>query len=193
MEVQDSTVVRFVSGECDGAGLHTIIHTDELNCAFPPMTLFTATEVQLGSFEFDGTQALLAQCRTEGDGAFGGGAPEPQFDTAGRCYVGRERLVQWLVDNAPEDSTNACNLLSDDPDKKRKALEYFHEAWLPEGVEATIYRVNQNLVTVQATYLKPPALGVAENPAAATVDPEGAVVELDGDHSKLIASSADLG
>ena len=59
MAAQDSVVVKFVSAGRDDAGLHTAVLTDSANAIFPPMTLFTATDVHLGSFEFDGTAGLL--------------------------------------------------------------------------------------------------------------------------------------
>jgi hypothetical protein len=48
MVVQSSPVVRFVSRGEDSVGLHTAVHTDPSNCIFPPMTLFTVTDVQVG-------------------------------------------------------------------------------------------------------------------------------------------------
>jgi hypothetical protein len=66
MEGQGSIVVKFVSAGRDGAGLHTTVFTDPINCSFPPMTLFTAVGVQVGAFafEFDGTEGLLRKCKT---------------------------------------------------------------------------------------------------------------------------------
>jgi hypothetical protein len=150
MEVQDSAVVRFISAFSDGAGGHSAVHTDPNNCVFPPLTTFTVVEVQLGEFLYDGTQDLLRQCRL----GFDGRAPEPVPDSHGRLHIGREQLVQWLVQHATP-NTYPEDLLSDDPDEREAATEYFHETWLPPGVDSTIYNVGQTCITVQATYSPP--------------------------------------
>jgi hypothetical protein len=157
MEVQDSTVVRFVSAGRDMAGLHTAVFTDQLNCAFPPMTLFTAVDVQIGAFEYDGTEALLRACKQD----YGGRAPTPVPDASrgGRLHVGRQQLMEWIAANTAIPSEK--HLLSDDPRLQQRAMQGFHKWYLPEGVESTIYTVNRTLVTVQATYLLPAAVEAA--------------------------------
>jgi hypothetical protein len=149
MEVQDSAVVRFISGGRDGAGLHTAVFTDPFNCAFPPMTLFTAVDVRVGAVEFDGTEALLKECKRR----FGGLAPTPAPDASrgGRLHVGRQQLIEWLGENHEAGDM----FKSEDPEEKQNAIDWFHENMLPLGVESTIHTVNQTLVTVQATYLLP--------------------------------------
>jgi hypothetical protein len=146
MEEQNSAVVRFVSAVPDAAGLHTAVQTDASNCAFPPMTRFTVVGVQLDAFEFDGTAALLQACARNC-----GEAPEPAADGAGgRPHVGRAQLLEWVGEVMPD---LAEAFASEDPDERDQATEWFNDAMLPEGVESTIFTVNQTLVTVQATYL----------------------------------------
>jgi hypothetical protein len=154
MEVQDSTVVRFISAGRDGAGLHTAVFTDPANCAFPPMTLFTAVDVRVGAFEFDGTEALLKACKRD----YGGRAPTPVPDASrgGRLHVGRQQLIEWLGEN----HSAGAMFKSDHPEYQR-AIDWFHEEMLPLGVESTIHTVNPTLVTVQATYLLPAAVEAA--------------------------------
>jgi hypothetical protein len=158
MEVQDSTVVRFISAGRDMAGLHTAVFTDPLNCAFPPMTLFTAVDVQIGAFEYDGTEGLLRACKQ----MYGGRAPTPVPDASrgGRLHVGRQQLMEWLT-GLNDDDTYENDLKSDDPEEKQNAIDWFHANMLPPGVESTIYTVNRTLVTVQATYLLPAAVEAA--------------------------------
>jgi hypothetical protein len=149
MEVHDSTVVKFISGARDGTGFHTAVFTDPVNCAFPPMTLFTAVDVQIGAFEYDGTQALLRECKRR----YGGRALTPTPDgRGGRLHVGRQQLIEWLGENHPQKE-----MFESDHANYQKAIDWFHENMLPPGVESTIYTVNQTLVTVQATYLLPAA------------------------------------
>ena len=158
MEVQDSTIVRFISAGRDAAGLHTAVFTDPANCAFPPMTLFTAVDVRVGAFEFDGTEALLKDCRQD----YGGRAPTPVPDASrgGRLHVGRQQLMEFLVENATESSLGE-DLLLPESEYYQQAIDWFHAAMLPPGVESTIYTVNRTLVTVQATYLLPAAVEAA--------------------------------
>jgi hypothetical protein len=153
MEVQDSTVVQCISAGRDMAGLHTAVFTDPANCAFPPMTLFTAVDVQIGAFEYDGTEGLLRACKQD----YGGRAPTPVPDASrgGRPHVGRQQLIEWLGENGEE------GLADDLASGVQGAIDYFHESFLPLGVESTIYTVNRTLVTVQATYLLPAAVEAA--------------------------------
>jgi hypothetical protein len=128
-------------------GLHSAVFTDPFNCAFPPMTLFTAVDVRVGAFEFDGTEALLRACKR----LYGGLAPTPVPDASrgGRLHVGRQQLIEWLGGNGQQ-------ALADDlASGVQGAIDYFHGSFLPLGVESTIHTVNQTLVTVQATYLLP--------------------------------------
>jgi hypothetical protein len=159
MEVQDSTIVRFISAGRDMAGLHTAVFLDPINCAFPPMTLFTAVDVQIGAFEYDGTEGLLRKCEL----MYGGRAPTPIPDASrgGRLHVGRQQLIEWLKNNT-----------SDDP-FYQQSWDWFHKSFLPPGMESTIHTVNQTLVTVQATYLLPAA---AVEAAAAEAGGAGAGV-----------------
>jgi hypothetical protein len=161
MEVQDSAVVRFISAGRDGAGLHSAVFTDPLNCAFPPMTLFTAVDVRVGAFEFDGTEALLKECKRR----YGGRAPTPVPDASrgGRLHVGRQQLIEWLVENT-DDGWN----LSSGHAQYQAGIDWFHVTFLPLGVESTIHTVNQTLVTVQATYLLPAAVEAAAAEAGGT-------------------------
>jgi hypothetical protein len=156
MEVQDSTVVRFISAGRDEAGLHSAVFTDPANCAFPPMTLFTAVDVQIGAFEYDGTEALLTECKL----TYGGRAPTPVPDASrgGRLHVGRQQLIEWVSEQVPPLAKAFAN---EDPTERQRALDYFHKSFLPLGVESTIYTVNRTLVTVQATYLLPAAVEAA--------------------------------
>jgi hypothetical protein len=199
MEVQDSAVVRFISAGRDGAGLHTAVFTDPLNCAFPPMALFTAVDVRVGAFEYDGTEALLRACKRN----YGGRAPTPVPDASrgGRPHVGRQQLLEWLVETATPNSANE-DLLSPESKYCQGATDWFHENMLPLGVESTIHTVNQTLVTVQATYLLPAAVEAAAAEAGGT----GAGVAGGGGgdgggpgeaggavHAKLMADSTQLG
>jgi hypothetical protein len=168
MEVQDSTVVRFISGERDGAGLHTAVFTDPVNCAFPPMTLFTVVDIQVGAFEFDGTEGLLRQCKRR----YGGRAPMPAPDAShgGQLHVGRQQLIEQLGEEMPgySDAIAAGD---------ESAIDHFHENMLPPGVESTIYTVNQTLVTVQATYLLPAAAEAGSSGAAPAAPYSSAVFD----------------
>jgi hypothetical protein len=127
MEVQDSVVVKFVSAGRDGAGLHTAVFTDPLNCDFPPMTLFTAVDVQVGAFEFDGTEGLLRACKED----YGGRAPTAVPGADGRPRVGRAQLIEWLGENHSQKEM----FNSDDP-SYQNAIDWFHEHMLPPGVES---------------------------------------------------------
>jgi hypothetical protein len=197
-EVQDSAVVRFISAGRDGAGLHTAVSTDPLNCAFPPMALFTAVDVRVGAFEFDGTEALLKECKR----LFGGRAPTPVPDVSrgGRLHVGRQQLIEWLT-GLNDDDTYENDLKSNDPEEKQTAVDMFHKNWLPLGVESTIHTVNQTLVTVQATYLLPAAAEAAATEAggagaggAGGGSGGGGPGEAGGAvHAKLMADSTKLG
>jgi hypothetical protein len=196
MEVQESVVVKFVSAGRDGAGLHTAVFTDTVNCAFPPMTLFTAVDVQVGAFEFDGTEGLLRVCKRQ----FGGRAPTAVPGADGRPRVGRAQLLEWLVENTDD----GWNLSSGHP-SYQKGIDWFHENMLPPGVESTIYTVNRTLVTVQATYLLPAAAAAAAAGCSAAVPaPAPAVAAAGGGgggpgnardavHTKLMADSTQLG
>jgi hypothetical protein len=200
-EVQDSIVVKFVSAGRDGAGLHSAVFTDPLNCAFPPMTLFTAVDVQVGAFEFDGTEALLRMCTER----YGGRAPTAVPGADGRLHVGQVQLLEWLVEVNP--GTIYENLKSKDPAKLKHMIDWFHSQMLPPGVESTIYTVNRTLVTVQATYLLPAAAAVAAAAAAgggAAAPAPAAVAAAGGGgggpgnagdamHAKLMADSTQLG
>jgi hypothetical protein len=165
MEVQDSTVVRFISRGGDVAGLHTAVFTDPLNCAFPPMTLFTVVDVQVGAFEHDGTEALLRACKLE----YGGLAPTPvpEASSGGRPHVGCQQLIEWLT-GLNDDDTYENDLKSNDPEEKQNAIDWFHKDMLPVGVESTIHTVNQTLITVQATYLLPATVEAAVAEAGGT-------------------------
>jgi hypothetical protein len=195
MEVQGSVVVKFVSAGRDGAGLHTAVFTDPINCSFPPMTLFTAVDVQVGVFEFDGTEALLRVCKED----YGGRAPTAVPGADGRPRVGRAQLIEWLVEN----HSAGPGFKSDHPQHQR-AIDWFHLEMLPPGVESTIYTVNRTLVTVQATYLLPAAAAAAAagygaaapaRAAAAAVAGGGGGPGNAGDavHAKLMADSTQLG
>jgi hypothetical protein len=203
MEVQDSIVVKFVSAGRDGAGLHTAVFIDPLNCVFPPMTLFTAVDAQVGAFEFDGTEGLLRDCKRR----YGGRAPTAVPGADGRPRVGRAQLVEWLVENSTAQNLSHY-LLSPDSQHYQNAIDWFHLDMLPPGVESTIYTVNRTLVTVQATYLLPAASaaaaaaagGGAAVPAAAAVAAAGGGGGGGGPgnagdavHAKLMADSTQLG
>jgi hypothetical protein len=175
MEVQDSVVVKFVSAGRDSAGLHTAVFTDPLNCAFPPMTLFTAVDVQVGAFEFDGTEGLLRACKE----LYGGRAPTAVPGADGRPRVGRAQLLEWLVENSPVNSLEE-DLLSPDSEYYQQAIDWFHSQMLPPGVESTIYTVNRTLVTVQATYLLPAAAAAAAAGGGAAVPAPAAVAAAAG-------------
>jgi hypothetical protein len=196
MEVQDSIVVKFVSAGRDGAGLHTAVFLDPANCSFPPMTLFTAVDVQVGAFEFDGTEGLLRQCKV----LYGGRAPTAVPGADGRPRVGRAQLLEWVSEQVPP---LAQALASDDPAERQRAIDWFHESMLPPGVESTIYNVNRTLVTVHATYLLPStaaaaaagggAAAPARAAAAAGCGGGGPVNAGDAVHAKLMADSTQLG
>jgi hypothetical protein len=104
--VHESAIVQFISASSDASGFHTAVRKGAPHsrrsageCAFPPMTLFSADSVQLDEFEYDGTQDLLDQCRRH----CGGIAPEPVVNTGthnGRPHVTRAQLVEWLVENS---------------------------------------------------------------------------------------------
>jgi hypothetical protein len=193
MEAQDSIVVKFASAGRDGAGLHTAVFTDPCNCAFPPMTLFTVVDVQVGAFEFDGTKGLLRVCKDR----YGGRAPTSVPGADGRPRVGRAQLIEWLDKNGEEGI--AAGMASG----KQGDVDWFHMDMLPQGVESTIYTVNRTLVTVQATYLLPAAAATAAagggaaapTPAAAEVACGGGGPGNAGDavHAKLMADSTQLG
>jgi hypothetical protein len=162
MEVPDSTVVRVISAGRDGAGLHTAVVIDPINCAFPPMTLFTAVDVQIGAFEYDGTEALLKVCKRNPQ--FGGRAPTPAPDASrgGRLHVGRQQLIEWLVENDEGGIVDGSSWLkSNHPLHKsnrgirdynrisrnyysgirayeKELRDWFHKRFLPPGVESTI-------------------------------------------------------
>jgi hypothetical protein len=193
MEVQDSIVVKFVSAGRDGAGLHTVVFTDPINCAFPPMTLFTAVEVQAGAFEFDGTEGLLRDCKRRYDGR----APTAVPGADGRPRVGRAQLMEWLDKNGAEGIAAAMATNS------KEWVDWFDAAMLPPGVESSIYTVNRTLVTVQATYLLPAAAEAAAGGGAAAAVPAASAAAVAGGgmpgsagdavHAKLMADSTQLG
>jgi hypothetical protein len=200
MEVQDSVVVKFVSAGRDGAGLHTAVFTDSANAAFPPMTLFAAIDVQLDSFEFDGTDALLRVCK--GRSEFGGHAPTPTPDASGRLHVGRAQLIEWMVglNLGPLQFTT---FLSEGHPRHQEGIDMFHKDFLPPGVDSSIYTVNRTLVTVQATYLLPAAAaaaasgggggGTAALTAATAGGSDDGLGTADAAHAKLMADSTKLG
>jgi hypothetical protein len=153
------------------------------------MTLFTAVDVRVGAFEFDGTEALLRMCKR----LYGGRAPTPVPDASrgGRLHVGRQQLIEWLGENGTGGLAPGGN-----------NVDWFHENMLPLGVESTIHTVNQTLVTVQATYLLPAAVEAAAAEAGATGagvaggggGGDGGPGEADGAvHAKLMADSTQLG
>jgi hypothetical protein len=193
--VQDSAIVRFVSGPRDAAGFHTAVHTDPDNCVFPPMTLFTVVDVQLGSFQYDGTELLIRRCKTFSDGR----APIPVHNATGRLHIGRHQLIEWLVGLKRPDDCFSGDLLSDNPRERKASTDWFHSCWLPPGVESTIYTVNRTCITVQATFLLPKAsaptavtstkltASAAADAAASAAKPSGAA------YDKLTANSFDLG
>jgi hypothetical protein len=191
MEVQDSVVVKFVSAGRDGCGLHTAVFTDPAICSFPPLTLFTALDVQVGAFEFDGTEELLRECERR----YGGRAPTAVPGADGRPRVGRAQLVEWLVENTDD----GWNLSSGHP-SYQAGINWFHNQMLPLGVESTIYTVNRTLVTVNATYLLPAAAVAAAAGGGAAVPAPAAVAAGGGGgpgsdvvHAKLMADSTQLG
>jgi hypothetical protein len=126
------------------------------------MTLFTVVDVQIGAFEFDGTEGLLRECKVRYDGL----APTPAPDGhGGRLHVERQQLLEWLGENH-----SAREMFKIDHPQHQKAIDWFHKEMLPPGVDSTIHSVNQTLVTVQATYLLPAATeagGGRAAPAAA--------------------------
>jgi hypothetical protein len=190
-EVQDSVVVKFVSAGRDGAGLHTAVFTDPTNCAFPPMTLFTAVDVQVGAFEFDGTEGLLRVCRED----YGGRAPMAVPGVDGRLRVGRAHLMEWLAEHNIGPGLTLVN--SNDP-RHDEAIDWFHNEMLPPGVESTIYTVNRTLVTVQATYLLPTVAAAAAAAGGGAAAPTAAAAAAAGGasdavHAKLMADSTQLG
>jgi hypothetical protein len=193
-EVQDSVVVKFVSAGRDGSGLHTAVFTDPGNCAFPPMTLFTAVDVQVGAFEFDGTEGLLRKCERR----FGGRAPTAVPGADGRPRVGRAQLLEWLGENYLHKE-----LFNRGHPNYQNVIDWFHDNMLPPGVESTIYNVNRTLVTVQATYLLPAAAAAAAGGGAAAAARAAAAAAVAGGgmphnagdavHAKLVADSTQLG
>jgi hypothetical protein len=87
MEVQESAVVKFVSAGQDDARLHTAVFTDPVNCSFPPITLFTAVDVQvLSNLTARRGCGRRARCGTAG--GLRRRSPAP---TAGRAWGGRSR------------------------------------------------------------------------------------------------------
>ena len=200
MEVLDSVVIKFASAGRDGAGLHSAVLTDPVNCVLPPMTLFTAVDVQVGAFEFDGTEGLLRNCKER----YGGRAPTAVPGADGRPRVGRAQLIEWLVENSPVNSL-VKYLLSPDSEYYQQAIDWFHNNMLPPGVESTIYTVNRTLVTVQATYLLPAAAAAVAAAGGAAVPASAAAAAAaagcgsgpgsagDVVHAKLMADSTQLG
>jgi hypothetical protein len=167
METQNSPVVCFVSAARDAVGYHTAVHIDPMNCVYPPMTLFSAIDVQLGSFEYDGTADLVRQLKA--DSEYGGRCPTPVPSTAagGRPHIGRQQLLEWLAENDEDEDS----WWKSDSELHEGALNFFHKWYLPLNVESTIYTINRTLVTVQATYLPLAAPAAAD---AAAADAAGA-------------------
>jgi hypothetical protein len=198
MEVQESTIVKFVSTGRDGAGFHTAVYTDLVNLAFPPMALFTVVDVQVGSFEFDGTEGLLRRCKK----MYGGRAPTAVLDAHGRQHVKRAHLVEWLVEVNPGTLYEHLTGGGDEHPNRKSMMDWFHHNMLPPGVESTIYTVNWTLVTVQATYLLPAAAAAAAGGAGSPALAAAAEVACGGGgpgnagdavHAKLMADSTQLG
>ena len=183
--IEDSVIVKFVSSERDSAGLHTAVHTDSDNCVFPPMTLFTALTVDAGSFEYDGTQDLIRKCK-----GYFSAAPAPSVNGDGRLGIQRQRLIEWMVQNSSPQQPEHY-LLSKDHPAYQRVSDWFHMAWLPPGVDSTVYVVHRTLITVQATYLTPPVVACASSvPAEARAAWSPARSSA---RDKLTANSSDLG
>jgi hypothetical protein len=192
-------IVKFVSADRDGAGFHTAVLMDPINATFPPMTLFTATDVQFGSFEFDGTEALLRMCKV----AFGARAPKPANDGHGRLHIGRAQLIDWLVENqhsylGSNGSTKQALPHLNSPasypsEHTQQAIDWFHQYWLPVGVDSSIYTVNRTLITVRATYLLPAApISAGCAATAAAPPPQPVPVITTASQAKLLADSTQL-
>ena len=122
MEVQDSVIVRLVSAGRDGAGLHTAVLTDPINATVPPMTMFTATGVQLDSFEYDGTAGLLRMCKWR----YGGRAPTPVDDGRGRLHVTRQQLIEWIRENDRGVNGALAECLAPGHPNHQAAIDWFH-------------------------------------------------------------------
>ena len=142
-QVQDSTVVKFVSTSADSVGLHTAVtidpgddseDSDNPESVFPPVTLFTVVDDKLGQFEYNATPAVLNKCQKRF-----GKQPPTSCDAQGRLQVTRAALLKWL--------RSVGGL------RRGFESQWFESTWLPRGVDSTIYTVNQTLVTVKATYL----------------------------------------
>jgi hypothetical protein len=160
------------------------------------MTLFTAVDVQVGAFEFDGTEGLLRVCKED----YGGRAPTAVPGADGRPRVGRAQLIEWLSEQVPP----LAQALAGHPAERQRGIDWFHDEMLPPGVESSIYTVNRTLVTVQATYLLPAAAAAAAAGGGAAVPAPAAAAAAAGGsggpgnagdavHAKLMADSTQLG
>ena len=147
---QQSPIIKFVNSADDSAGAHTAICIDDVNFVYPPNTLFTVVGVQVGHFEYNGTEALLSSCRSEC-----GGAPDPMRNANGQLHISKQQLAQWIEIQNPPLGQALVN-------GNEQAWDYFHTIFLPPGTDSSIYSVRQDLLTVQATYLVP-AMFSAEN------------------------------
>jgi hypothetical protein len=172
LQVKNSVIVKLVSAGRDSAGLHTAVLIDQANAVFPPMTLFSTTDVQLDAFEFDGTAGLVRVCKFSS----GGRAPTPVDDGRGRRHVTRQHLIEWLTD-----------LPALDPVKTASDI-------LPPGADSSIYTVNRTLVTVRATYLLPAAAatGAGAGAGAAAGTAATAVGATTVAFAKLVGDSTQL-
>jgi hypothetical protein len=202
---KEGIIVRFLSAARDAVGLHTAVQLNPMLYVFPPMTLFTAVDVQLGVFEYDGTDALLRECRL----MFGGLAPAltARAQGQGQPRVGREELIKWVAENAESATGDGTAITTADVwvlaasvkaelcsevsgERRNAAASWFERHMLPPGAESTVYNVRQTLVTVRATYHFP---HTAAKAAATPPAPPSAVTTAAGAaHDKLTASSAEL-
>jgi hypothetical protein len=167
METQDSPIVRFVSAARDAVGFHTAVCLDEANCVFPPMTLFTVVDVQLESFEYDGTADLVRTFEYN----FGSSpTPVPSTAPGGQLHIERQQALDFFKAKTGGDT-----------------ISNFHNYFVPPNVESTIYTVHRTLVTVQATFLPLSTTPVAAAVGAKQHKPANTALD------KLTANSTDLG
>jgi hypothetical protein len=150
------------------------------------MTLFTATGVQLDSFEYDGTAGLLRLCKED----YGGCAPLPVDDGRGRRHVTRQQLIEFIGRQNP---LFGVAIHGKSPAKRQEAIDWFHQAMFAPGVDSSIYTVNQTLVTVHATYLLPAEAAPAAAPAATSASASAAAAKPDVGLAKQTANSNELG
>jgi hypothetical protein len=189
--LDDCAVVKFISAGGDAVGLHTAVSKDDTgrNFCFPPMTMFSVEDVELGSFEYDGTAELLAYCKKN----YRGESPVPVLNANGRPHVTKQQLLTWVRGANPQFADNLFaeqTLMRGQMGIGGPAMGFFHNCFLPPGVESSIYTVNQPLVTVRASYRLPAVAATASTVAGSNVSPGAG--RGDSALDKLTASSDDL-